>query len=717
MQAVGAAPQLARVQATAEGVAQLADAFLENNLVNITEAPNRTYRSDWKKYKEWVADHRHNNIIPPGVKYLQQAYVDLYFHEIVAHKKVGAPTARRILNSLQWYANNVEHVVKKITLESPKVEVALHAHLHKQKERLRVSYKDPHFGVPTNVLTQLECTQLVRAAINTTSWRPLTTAFTGCVNIFARMDSYLKFSLPDLILVRAHGPIENDGSGNLDSLALGYILQAQTHKDNSFDKRVAGAWRHRQYIRCASGMLAFNLFTRLYNNHDLHFLAPPHHAGNPQPPEWHLFPLVEEWSNQNAADKAYRRLYNLTGLHWDKVTHFRKLGMEYASSRDELLSHAISGLSKHNIGKVARYITELPPVTLKVMADFKADEDYFVPRTQLEPPFGMSREQLTQVIFPQINDWREQRESPAGDHGPAAHNFLYCVLPYLAMIIVQDGIYWIHDYPDHEASRLLLHTMRQGNFVRWAADARQECVRRVNERDITRVADLNLAAQGAFDHVCRTVALLDHKVEEVKRAVAVLDHKVEEVKHDVEAAISHSEQIVMNELADLRQLFLHRGGGGRAGGDHDEDEGDGDGGDYLAMCEGTAPAGNEKLPCRQVNTALSSKPIEPGFPDALPKSMHQILTQHQTFRLSKFENQNKSHWSKKRQVAFSKRLFMFERIKEQARQLRGDADFTGVKLPRAAALLDRKKGSMSVDKYRKLLQSQLSKKRKPRGGI
>jgi hypothetical protein len=58
----------------------------------------------------------------------------------------------------------------------------------------------------------------------------------------------------------------------------------------------------------------------------------------------------------------------------------------------------------------------------------------------------------------------------------------------------------------------------------------------VNERDIARVADLNLAA------------LLDHKVEEVKFAVALLDHKVETVKHDVEATSSHAVEIIMNEL-------------------------------------------------------------------------------------------------------------------------------------------------------------------------
>jgi hypothetical protein len=48
--------------------------------------------------------------------------------------------------------------------------------------------------------------------------------------------------------------------------------------------------------------------------------------------------------------------------------------MEFASSRGELMSHLIAGLSKHDIGKVARYLTEFPPATLRVMSGFTWDK-------------------------------------------------------------------------------------------------------------------------------------------------------------------------------------------------------------------------------------------------------------------------------------------------------------------------------------------------------
>jgi hypothetical protein len=317
-------------------------------------------------------------VVPIGHNYIEKSLVDLYFQQDVVHRKITAPSARRILSALQWYANNFEHVHPKLTLGSVTVTVALEVHQHRQMELRNISYKDPHSDLPTDVLTQAECTQLVKVSLGMEGWRPLSTTFTACCNTYMRMDSYLKLYLPDLVLDRAHGPKENDGSFNMDGFALGYILQARRHKDNSFDKRVTGNWRHKEYLRCATGMLAFNLFTRFYNNDKIHFV---NSEDGVKPPDWHAIPLLDSWDCQNSADKAYRRLYAQAGIRWGKVTHIRKQGMEYASSRGELTSHAVSGLSKHDIGKVARYITELPPSMLRVMSGFKVHEDYFVPRT------------------------------------------------------------------------------------------------------------------------------------------------------------------------------------------------------------------------------------------------------------------------------------------------------------------------------------------------
>jgi hypothetical protein len=186
--------------------------------------------------------------------------------------------------------------------------------------------------------------------------------------------------------------------------------------------------------------------------------------------------------------------------------------MEYASSRGELLNHLIAGLSKHDIGKVAWNLIEFPPATLRVMPGFLGQDEYYVPRTQIEPPLGMSRDDVTCMIFLLQDKFGEQRETPTGDHGPEAHTILYCVLPNLAMVVVRDGIYWIHDYPDHKASSLILHIMPPG-YTRWAVNAHNDSAHHTNERDVSRVTALNLAAQSGLDHVCHQVALLNRNID------------------------------------------------------------------------------------------------------------------------------------------------------------------------------------------------------------
>ena len=43
----------------------------------------------------------------------------------------------------------------------------------------------------------------------------------------------------------------------------------------------------------------------------------------------------------------------------------------------------------------------------------------------------------------------------------------------MAQVVVQDGIYWIRDFPDHEISRLLLQVMPP-NYQSWAKETRKK---------------------------------------------------------------------------------------------------------------------------------------------------------------------------------------------------------------------------------------------------
>ena len=61
-------------------------------------------------------------------------------------------------------------------------------------------------------------------------------------------------------------------------------------------------------------------------------------------------------------------------------------------------------------------------------------------------------ENLVKMIFPAIKDWREQQLAHDGEKYEAATNFLYETLPNFAKVVVQDGIYWVNEFPEHEVS-------------------------------------------------------------------------------------------------------------------------------------------------------------------------------------------------------------------------------------------------------------------------
>jgi hypothetical protein len=142
-------------------------------------------------------------------------------------------------------------------------------------------------------------------------------------------------------------------------------------------------------------------------------------------------------------------------MQWSKVMHLQKLAIETASQHG--LNHAeITSMSKHVISTIDDcYITQLLPITLKVMAGFEKDETYHVKHTLLPNVPGFALDQLVKCFCPEIERWQNEQSSAMGDNErvpggeSAARNFLWRVIPMFCMVVFEDGIYWIHDMPNH----------------------------------------------------------------------------------------------------------------------------------------------------------------------------------------------------------------------------------------------------------------------------
>jgi hypothetical protein len=96
-------------------------------------------------------------------------------------------------------------------------------------------------------------------------------------------------------------------------------------------KRVLGLYRNKNFKQCGTGMLAFNLFVRLYDNCSISFLQV-----QDQRPMWQKFPLIKDWNSRSAAYQTFKSVLQLLNISWAKVTHMRTAGIENASARGEL---------------------------------------------------------------------------------------------------------------------------------------------------------------------------------------------------------------------------------------------------------------------------------------------------------------------------------------------------------------------------------------------
>ena len=88
------------------------------------------------------------------------------------------------------------------------------------------------------------------------------------------------------------------------------------------------------------------------------------------------------------------------------------------------------------------------------MAGFSKNQAYFVPRAllQLPHPIGWYKERL----LPELATWRQQAAHPTqGDKSLCAQKFLHELIPYFLEVAVQDGIYFVRDFPNHPFTQLL----------------------------------------------------------------------------------------------------------------------------------------------------------------------------------------------------------------------------------------------------------------------
>jgi hypothetical protein len=304
---------------------------------------------------------------------------------------------------------------------------------------------------------------------------------------------------------------------------------------------------------------------------------------------------------------------------------------------------------------------------------------------------------ITVTVFPLINDWREQyKDRTRSDHSEAGRNFLWGTLPYLALVAFQDGIYWIKDFPQHEASRLLLNIMPPW-YPQYAAHARREIENKQHDVEAVQISVMNNAVQAAFN-------LVTVRLDDVNHSMVALDRKVE-------TAVAELQQHSAATTAAAAATTAAATAAARPGYPRANFQPPLPPPPQMQRRVGQQQPGaaerQQQPPIWNVNDRLRAVPLVPAFPAALPATMTRLLQEHFDHNLNQFETARKQGWTNAIRGAYSKRMYLYNQIKIQAARYRSEEDFLRVKMPRAAADLDKRRPSgQTLPKFMQALKDQ-----------
>ena len=700
------------------------------------------YERTWEQYRAFVEQKRLAGALNPSDKWLTRENVDKFFQEDVVNRKILPKSARKIASALQWYSTNEEYVDDDNPLKirtykaNSKVEQALNQHANNCKERYETGDHDAHANLPTNVLSVADHRKVLNHIFGSSkvaNWKDMAFAWTCTNDTFLRLDSLRKMKLQDLRLDKTHGPAEEGSNARV----MSYILQPLQHKDDkpggnagnknkqgarvqtNYKKRIVGTWRHKEYFRCSTGILAKLLFARFNcEGEPLSFTRP---AVEGRRPQWQTQPLLTNWNSPSAPSAAYHSVYQACGVKWAKLTHLRHSAMENASSRGELPADQLATLSKHRGDRLFdAYITELFPPVLKAMAGFGPRETYFVGRTEVSLPFE-DEEAMVRAVFPRIGVWRDEVEDN-GDRHESAKNFLFQTLPFLARVLLEDGPYWLRDFPNHISSNQLRECL-PNRYLDWARrEAIPEATRIEQARKLSLVDNLNEAAREGFHLMATQMEELNKRFKEQQQQYQVLcnELRMHRERMDAQLAMLHHQQQVLQQQ---QQVVFNQ--------DQNQDQN---------QVANVAPPIQQP----QVQNVPQPPPVRnnppanalgrlrqvvdarvPPFRDELPGTLLELLLEHQRLNLSSYKTAKKTHWHPNKKVQYSRRMYLYSKIEEKANNPNFRSHLTNMnrRLNEAARELDddrRMLNDMTLPAFLKHLKStdrNVRKRRARREGI
>lgn len=421
--------------------------------------------------------------------YCTRKNIDGFFANVISKRTTTAGVNRRFVAAIQRYAIYWEErfgfvvdsdVVKKALSDAKNCAKHLHAtsNVHVDAHRFRPTKHTSATQENRMIINAFSCETTSKKGV-----LPLGINFLISWNCsmqgFTRGDEVRNCRLADLCHEVNYGPNRPDlfaenNNNTLPSGLLSMIQQPYNTKLMSSKARVVGFFRHKDWKRCATSVISFSIMARfaMMTPSELANLFAVQPDGKPN---WYDLHLID-WREYDAMADTFRNFFADAEIDYTKLTHTRKIGIIRAHSLGADRENIIL-LSKHTTQRVdTSYLPELPYQAMLAAAGFDVfrGEEYYIPRSYAAAPV-----EWIDDIFPFYGTWKHQVNNIMGyDKGAAALNFVNQLLPFMAAIIAQDGIYLTSQFPNHIYSKLLLQQLGHHGYVGWANAQREEVHRR-----------------------------------------------------------------------------------------------------------------------------------------------------------------------------------------------------------------------------------------------
>lgn len=540
------------------------------SMINFAKSVVKAYRICFSQFVQFI--NNSSDLMLDSFGYCTRNNVDTFFEVVIARRTTSAAVNRRYVSALQKY-NDYWEERPGFIVDSPRVKKALEIakvtkQLHHQQSNKHV---DAHKHRPTLHHTLEQENEMINEAFlcNTISrgnenigYLLLGVNFLISWNCsmqgFTRGDEVRGCRFPDLCHEVCYGPFRmNDTNSRADIHncsphgIISMIQQPLCTKIRSSRSHAVGFFRHKDWKRCATSIISFSVmarFSTMTNSQLDEFFA----YGNNNFPNWYSCYLID-WRDWDSMSDVFRKFFDSVQVKYTKLTHTRKLGIirahQMGADRENIIL-----LSKHTVQKVdTSYLPELPYSAMLAAAGFDVyrREEYYIPQSYIQVP-----DEWIQLIFPWITRWQHQVLNLHDfDKGDAAKVFVFDLLPFMATVILQDGVHLINEYPDHLHTKILLNKMQGYGYIEWAEEAR--CA--ITNRQIVhcrQVAENNQyeAVMRANEHVQNQNTTIMHEICNLRNSIHELRRII---VNQSNVNITNNSITRYNTVGEFQQVLTH----------------------------------------------------------------------------------------------------------------------------------------------------------------